>query len=476
MDNMEDKLKRLRIQGTPVDETLRQKTRRDAARKASPVGMRWMKPAVAVSAVALAVVLLVSLLPLGAQLPQDDVSAVAQNTSAATATPLSPATDAPVLMPAVTNAASVVGTITLDINPSIELSVENGQVTALLAYNDDGQAIVLATDVTGMTPSDAVDALVAALIEQGYMTADEEEALVITVSGYENDGLAEGLKERAQERIREMEMVCAVISAAVSQSDVAAAQALGLSVGRYLIIKYIAEQQGMTLEDAIAMYSTSHMMTLLGMVDDPDAIFSYVGDDLISGLTPEQQATLQAAIDAYKTAVKDAQKTFVDAGKAAQKAFIAGKKDAQADFKDSHDNDAWKQAKTALKDAFYTAKSDAKAAAQASKAAAKQTLLDAVAGLGLSDETIAQLTAFVFDFAWDTPDFDDMEPDSDADDAVDEDKDVGKEQDKDVGKGDDKDEASDDKDSDKGGDKGGDKENPGKGSDKPDKDKDDSGE
>jgi hypothetical protein len=479
MDNMDDKLKRMRIEGTPVGETLRQKTRREAARKSRTAKMRWGKPAAfgaAAVAVALAVVMLVSLLPLGAQpLPQDDTAAVAQSDSTATAAPTAQASNAPVLVVAATPAITAVSYISLDINPSIQLTVKEGLVTAAVAYNDDGQGLVLYTNVVGMTPSDALDALVDELIAEGYMSAEEEAALVITVSGYENDGIAEGLKERAQERIREMEMVCSVVSAAVSPDDVAAAQALGLSVGRYLIITYIAEQEGITLEDAIALYSASNMTTLLGMVDDADAIFENDGAvaELINGLTPEQQAVLQAAIDAYKTTVKDAQKTFIDAGKAAQKAFISGKKDAQAAFKQTHDNKAWKQAKTALKDAFYTAKSDAKAAAQAAKAAAKQTFLEAVASLGLSDAQIAQMTAFVFDFDWDAPDFDGIEPGSDES----EDKDEGQDDNDRDDDADDDDAVDDDKNDDADGDgdngKGNDKENPGKGNDKPAKDKDD---
>ena len=339
--------------------------------------------------------------------------------------------------------------------------MEQGAVTAVQAFNDDGAAIVLVTDIIGITPMDAVDALVAELVAQGYITQGEEAALVITVSGCENDGLAEGLKDRARERIREMDMACEVVSASVSPEDVEAAQALGMSVGRYLIIKYIAEQEGITLEDAIAAYGSTKMKDLLDMVDDPDAIFENDGafEDFIATLTPEQQAILQAALDAYKTTVKDAQKAFIEAGKVAQKAFIADKKAAQDAFKKTHDNDAWKAAKTALKEQFYNAKATAKAQAQAAKEAAKQTFLEAIAGLELTDEQIAQLMAFVFDFEWDEPDFDDMDIE-DADDKDDKDNEG--------------DEDNDDKDDAAGKDK--DKDNPGKGHDKDNKDDDEDSE
>ena len=132
----------------------------------------------------LSILLCLSLLLTGCAVgdaPAGDDSVAAAPTPQATDTPA--ATDAPVVVAAVTNAAAAVSTITLDINPSIELSVEMGLVTGALAYNDDGEAIVLEADVVGMTPSDAIDAIVDALVAEGYITAEEEAAVVITVSG-----------------------------------------------------------------------------------------------------------------------------------------------------------------------------------------------------------------------------------------------------------------------------------------------------
>ena len=81
MDNMENRLKRMKIEETPVDETLRAKTRR-AACKARP-SMRWVKP-VAISAVAVAMtaVMLLTLLPSIASQTQDGDIAAAQQSAA----------------------------------------------------------------------------------------------------------------------------------------------------------------------------------------------------------------------------------------------------------------------------------------------------------------------------------------------------------------------------------------------------------
>ena len=46
-------------------------------------------------------------------------------------------------------------TVTIDINPSIELTVVDGVVTQAEAYNDDGQVLLLSTDVQGLDPDAA---------------------------------------------------------------------------------------------------------------------------------------------------------------------------------------------------------------------------------------------------------------------------------------------------------------------------------
>lgn len=76
------------------------------------------------------------------------------------------------------------GSISLDVNPSIELKMENGIVTQALAYNDDGQSLLTDNTLSGLTAEEAVNAMTKALVEGGYLaSADVTPYLVITMSG-----------------------------------------------------------------------------------------------------------------------------------------------------------------------------------------------------------------------------------------------------------------------------------------------------
>ena len=163
--------------------------------------------------------------------------------------------------------------VTIDVNPSISLSVEGGVVTGATAYNDDGQTLLLGVDVTGLGVEQAISVLTTALADAGYLTGDgeEEPVLIITVSGNESeqeDGeVAKQLCEFAQEALEGRELNCRIGAVQVSDEDVAAAQAYGISVGRYLLFEYISQVDGLTMEEVIALYGTTKIGVLLSMYE-----------------------------------------------------------------------------------------------------------------------------------------------------------------------------------------------------------------
>lgn len=399
----------------------------------------------------------------------------------ASSTP-SKASDVPVatVMQAAVPETQQVSYVTLDINPSIELTVTQGIVSAVRAFNDDGTDIILAGDVIGLIPHDAVDAIIGELAAQGYIDEEEDASLVITVSGSENDGLAESLKERANKRVSEMNLECEIISTTVSQEDIQQADERGMSVGRYLMYRYIAEDQDISFEQAAQKYGNAKMRELLDMADDLDDVFE---DDealetIIDGLTEAEQAILTAAVSAYKETVRSAQKAFIQAGKDAQKLFQDEKKKAQEEFQSDKDNDRWQRIKTQLKEQFSSAKEAARQTAFQAKAAATQAFLDAVSVLGLSGEVIDELLDYVFDFEWEDIDFDETPNDDDEeehDEDIDDDDDDDEQDENDDEDDDEQDENDDEDDDDDDGDENGngkDKEHPGKGRNNQDDDDD----
>lgn len=124
--------------------------------------------------------------------------------------------------------ATAVATISLDINPSLELSVNRyGRVIGVQGYNEDGQAVAAAVTVKHMAYADAIETIlreetVAACLAEGQL-------LEITVVNGSEDGLRQ-MQDciLAQTGIAPEQLHCTQ-----RQADVDEAHAAGLSVGKY---------------------------------------------------------------------------------------------------------------------------------------------------------------------------------------------------------------------------------------------------
>jgi hypothetical protein len=83
----------------------------------------------------------------------------------------------------------VVSTITLDINPSIELSLNTfGKVIHITASNEDGEDLISQTEFSNMQYSNVVTALYQECIRLGYTTQDSGYLLLgISSSNYEDE-------------------------------------------------------------------------------------------------------------------------------------------------------------------------------------------------------------------------------------------------------------------------------------------------
>lgn len=93
----------------------------------------------------------------------------------------------------------VASTVTIDINPSIEITLNrNDYVIGVTALNDDGIAVI-EKDVKyrGLTIDEAIEIIVTKLNELGYVvdTTDENNVLLITV-----DSTNENIRSRIQEK------------------------------------------------------------------------------------------------------------------------------------------------------------------------------------------------------------------------------------------------------------------------------------
>lgn len=315
--------------------------------------------------------------------------------------------------------------VSIDINPSISLTVQYGVVFAAAAYNDDASGILLSVNVVGMTAEEAVAALINTFASEGYISADNQDAaIVITVHGQNEQELVTSLEGAASASLEGLGITCDVVASAVEFEIAQEAEAVGMTPGKYMIVQYLAEQDGISFEEARALYADLSMKELLQMVSDVSGVF---GEDAyvflagtVAGLTPEQLALLNAALADYKAAMKAAVKTYLQAKEDARDYFHTARDEAHEAFKATGDHEAWQSAKTAAKNEMERLYGVAKAAFKEAKVQATNVFVVAIAGLGLTDDQIAVLLEWNFDLDWDDTDWDESE-DADEGEDIDED-------------------------------------------------------
>jgi len=136
--------------------------------------------------------------------------------------------------------------INIDINPSIELAVdERERVLSARGLNDDGEKLLAGVALKDEKAATAIEILTREAVRQGYYLPDSQGAMVITVSPAASGGqekLAAGVelgqKLTSQARnILQQARVRAVVEAAAVQPEIRQhAEAAGLSPGKYGIL------------------------------------------------------------------------------------------------------------------------------------------------------------------------------------------------------------------------------------------------
>ncbi len=168
-------------------------------------------------------------------------------------------------MAASATAQAVTGAEPPDFSLNVELTVLDGTVTVITVYGATGE-ILLTSEVTGdTTPSDALSATLASAQEAGYLAADGEEPylLITTAGGILDAAVADSLRQLARDFMRDTGREAEVDYTAIGVDVSAKAATLGLPGGRYLMMQYIAQQQGIPVEEAIAQYGSLKVRDLM---------------------------------------------------------------------------------------------------------------------------------------------------------------------------------------------------------------------
>ncbi|MHB1453049.1 MAG: anti-sigma-I factor RsgI family protein [Saccharofermentanales bacterium] len=299
--------------------------------------------------------------------------------------------------------------VSMDVNPSIEFTITEDKVSAVEAFNDDGTVILLATDVLGMSATDAVTSIVKEMITAGYIAETEiKPYLLITVAEDEavdsetSEALTESLEVAAEAALTENELDCRVKSTVASIEVEQASDALGLSIGRYLLFKYIAQEQDVTIEDALATYGHLTIGELMDMFADAKFAYKYHGkkhekiededsdSDSSSNsssaselLTPDQQLAVKAAFAQLKLDREAARVVFHETYKSIKETYKTGLEALRVKGKKSAESDARSQ-RALLRETMLADRRAAIITRADSVAAAKAAFILTLSELGIS--------------------------------------------------------------------------------------------
>ena len=390
-----------------------------------------------ISLIVLVLVLITALIYAG---PTAQVPSPATDTDASTqAAPVETAAVVVLTEPA---AIPMTYTVSLDVNPSIELVVTDGLVATVGTFNDDGQQVTLAVNVVGLTPEEAIRLLVGEMITQNFIVQSEDEPyLIITVSNGDQlvlEDAAELLEKAAEEVLEQQSIDCKVRSAYVPDSLTVEAEALSLSTGRYIVMQVAAETEGLKLEETITLYGTMKINSLMKQFPEAKDAFKDYNKSMemdedeeksedIDGMTPEQAALFQAALNVYHREIKDAKAAFFlarDMIKADLKSSLETLE--KPGGQDKEGKDEYKVTVEALREAAKEARHQAIDTMKAAIKAAQEKFKTAKADLGLADFDEDELLDEDAEFEeddFDIGDFIDSEIDDDDDDDDDEDDD-----------------------------------------------------
>ena len=160
----------------------------------------------------------------------------------------------PTLLNQMPMASETVAYVTIDVNPSIGLGIDNkNTIVSSEGLNKEGADIISAIDVVGMSSENAVKAITEKIIIMGFIKQDEAAQLMITIrpvrAGKNNKLIAEieqKLSESTKAALAKDNVKYTTVASALIDEELRiSAQVAGVSPGRYLMMLADIQQNGM---------------------------------------------------------------------------------------------------------------------------------------------------------------------------------------------------------------------------------------
>lgn len=200
------------------------------------------------------------------------------------------------------NQTAQASTVSLDVNPSVEIVLNrNNRVVKVNPLNDDGKIIISDMDFNGCQLKVAVNALIGSMIRNGYLSA-EANSVLVSVDSNKNDyqSIAEAVANEITLTLGQMSIDASVVSQWIQNDDqiAAIAKEYGISLGKAQLINKIVAKTGYTVEQLVEL-SVNELSLLLPNIDIDDDNVNQSGTASSKQYIAESEA-LQIALSAAK--------------------------------------------------------------------------------------------------------------------------------------------------------------------------------
>ena len=198
-------------------------------------------------------------------------------------------------------------TVSLDVNPSVELQVnQKERVLNVKALNEDGRIIVGDMDFSGSSLDVAVNALIGSMLQNGYLN-ELANSILISV---DNDDPVRGadLQARLSAEVDRLLQTDSFSASVLSQTVVRSselqqmAEQYGITLGKAQLIQDILSRSTLHTFDELAPLSINELNLLLGKETAAETQVTVVGTASEKGYIGEEQAKTLALERAGVTA------------------------------------------------------------------------------------------------------------------------------------------------------------------------------
>ena len=208
---------------------------------------------------------------------------------------------------------SLAAVVSFDVNPSIELKVDNEEdVISVKGLNDDGKKVLEGMDLEDTDLEVAVNAIIGSMLKHGYIN-EMANSILLSVSGVEGYD-ADALETKLANEVNALLKNGAVLSQNVSNADdklVKLADEYGITVGKAALIREIVKNSkthtfeqlaGLTINELNLISENSKLDNIKS--EGKASAKSYIGKDAAlsaalkaAGLSKDQVKNIEIELD-----------------------------------------------------------------------------------------------------------------------------------------------------------------------------------